>query len=333
MPSIKMDEETGLPTLSHSIGNIKIPEFEEQPEQNYGVLDPIPIEPLLEEAGIPKDPWAESLTKPRAGVAYLPGSYYSPFARSGKEDALESPERKTQNNLLKIIEDSIRESNPNMSEIDLSTELKSAYNRFIEKTGQIEGAPYRMYTGEEIDDVRKMYIDNMAINSKEFFIPETGERLNIEQFYSKYGKKVGAKTLKEFRDEISLEGDVEDQTGLYTLSGKGIYGSIGGINFVMDTEIAEPLTMETRQKTAEITNPYNLNPVKIQRAGTGYDAGKLLDLVITKDIEFYAGNQKVPANHPEATPSITYIVTREDTGEPYKYNTLNDLYKNVLNPK
>ena len=99
----------------------------------------------------------------------------------------------------------------------------------------------------------------------------------------------------------------------------------------MDTEFVDQLTMENREKVSKISNPYNFESVFLTRRGTGNDSDKIFDLEITKDVDFYLGDQKVSSNQRDATPRISYVVTSSN-GETYRYNTLNQLYTNVINP-
>jgi len=328
-PRIVLDEKTGYPKLSHTLGGINLSELEglgtmmEQPD--YRVLEPISTQSLIEEASFDIDPWKS----PTIGAPYSQFGSMPRFSETEKEKTAETA--RSENKLVGIIEESIREENPDMSDDDLIYETKKAYKNYIEKTSQIESAPYRVYTAEEVRDARKLYIDDNTIDSREFFIPETGERLNIKQMFEKYGDELGVDSIADFKKEISLEGDVEDITGLYTLSGKGIAGSVGGLNFVMDTEFVDQLTMENREKVSKISNPYNFEPVFLTRRGTGNDSDKIFDLEITKDVDFYLGDQKVSSNQRDATPRISYVVTSSN-GETYRYNTLNQLYTNVINP-
>jgi hypothetical protein len=348
MPSIKMDEETGLPTLSHSIGNIKIPEFETPEVRDQRVLDPLKLQEIdqrevlgfdmgdltiYEEQTIPKERKRFAAASP-----LVSGTEPIPIAKKLENitfDDLDKIKNESARSFAKAIASNFLDEDGN--EVDNFGEKYSmAIENYIEQNSQIEEASYNVFNNEELDENRKRFIDNKDIYGQEFFIPSTGQRLNFEELFEEYGTGDynNTKDREDFMKQIALKGETTDETGFYTLSGSGIVVNIGDVQAIMDKENVDQMDMETRQASNSLTNPYNFEPVTLTRAGTGEDSDQLFDVTIEKDVKFMLGNRYVTPDIKGAKPVTSYIVTMEKDGKTntYTYNSFNRLFNKVLSP-
>lgn len=360
MPSIKMDEETGLPTLSHSIGNIKIPEFETPEIRDQRVLDPLKLDKVNQREVFGFDMGDltiyeedEKPEKPIGSGDFFEQPYYSsrvmyqqlqagpqiPRKEKSIEDItfddLDKIENESARSFAKAIASNFLDEDGN--EVDNFGEKYSmAIENYIKQNSQIEGASYNVFTNEELDENRKRFIDNKDIYGQEFFIPSTGQRLNFEELFEEYGTGdyKNLKDKEDFMKQIALKGETTDETGFYTLSGSGIVVNIGDVQAIMDKENVDQMDMETREASNSLTNPYNFEPVTLTRAGTGEDSDKLFDITIEKDVKFMLGNRYVTPDIQGAKPVTSYTVTMEKDGKTktYTYNSFNRLFNKVLSP-
>jgi hypothetical protein len=333
MPSIKMDEETGLPTLSHSIGNIKIPEFES--EQNYGVLEPIPVKNIGETIGV-----GEAANPRNIGIGDIIGWASPPVSsynieRNVLKYAAELSEDASI--LRQRFKESIREARPELTEEQLRERTTVAFENYVKTASQVEGGRFSIYTPDEAKEIKDYYSRDNQIYGHKFFIPSTGERLSIEELRKKYADSVlyGSpfKNIKDFIDNgLSFSGETIDETGQYTLSGSGIVGNLfDGTQFIMDKANVDLMDQETTQISAKLSNPVYMQPIKIKRRGTGNESDILFDLTITKEIVHMLNGERVPPDEEGSFPTIIYKVERND-GKVSTYDSYNEIFNNVISP-